>query len=100
MSRQTSTRKSSAKSNNRNTKQSVQKTNTQADDDSVTESESPIPQELLEAMPEPVKERISQSLSIMSAGPMINPISKKVTPEHIDKIIENDSKENERIYEL
>lgn len=63
-------------------------------------AEKVIPSEILERMPEPMKEKISQSLSIMQAGPMMNPLSAKVTSDHIDKIIDKDSEENKQQFEL
>lgn len=61
-------------------------------------SEEPqqVPGELLEKLPKGVKE-VLQFMSI--SGPVPNPLIGKITPEHIEKLIVNDDKENERDFQ-
>lgn len=60
--------------------------------------DGPIPQEVLDKLPGPMREQISQTIGLFSAGPIQNPISKKITSDHITKLIENDEKDSERGY--
>lgn len=55
--------------------------------------------EILEALPQPVGERIRETFGLIS-GPVANPITKKVTSEHITQMIENDEKRSERNHSL
>ena len=61
--------------------------------------ESPVPQEVLEEASHPMRVAVRESFS-MVAGRMANPLIKKITSEHIDKMIENSSLESEREYRL
>lgn len=53
-----------------------------------------IPPEILEQLPPHMRETIS-SIGIFSS-PMQNPLARKITSEHIDKIIDNDDKDASR----
>ena len=76
-------------------KQTSAEASTSEEDD-----EGPLPSEVLERLPPPMREMISQSIGIMSSGPMQNPIARKVTEEHIGKMIDNEQKDAERRYRL
>ncbi len=62
--------------------------------------ESVIPEDILESLPEPVRKMVSTQLTVGLQGRMPNPLAAKITPEHIDKIIECDDKESDRHHEL
>lgn len=53
------------------------------------EDEELMPPEILEHVPEPVRERVKQSFGFIS-GAVSNPMTKKITSEHITKIIDSD----------
>ena len=81
-----------------------------ADDDlsepSVLESEEekpssdagngPIPQEVLDKLPEPMQSTIKETMIGFGTMSAPNPIAKKITPEHITQLIENDANESDR----
>jgi len=66
--------------------------------DSIEADDGPaIPDEILEGI-EDKDERglIRKSLAFMGSFPVQNPFAKKITPEHIGKIIDNSEKQDER----
>jgi len=76
--------------------------NAPATDDAPIEGgteDPPIPQEVLDSMPEPVRSRVQETFAFLSAGPMQNPVTRKITSHHITQLIENDAKQGERAFE-
>ncbi|MBN9885943.1 hypothetical protein [Salipiger abyssi] len=61
--------------------------------------ELPIPPEVLESLPEPMRHQVRETFGILSAGPARNPVAEKVTPEHISQLIANDEADSVREYE-
>ncbi len=57
------------------------------------EDDGLIPDHILRELPSPAREIISTQLSVGVQGRMPNPIASKLTPEHIDKIIDQDENE-------
>ncbi|MBV1865600.1 MAG: DUF1129 domain-containing protein [Rhodobacteraceae bacterium] len=56
--------------------------------------DGPIPQEVLNKIPEGAgREMIERSISMFASGPMMNPLAKKITAEHITKIIDNSAQD-------
>ena len=85
---------SQAASSNSSEQQSTPSKQDELDDD------NPIPGEILEKLPEPMRDSIRQTFGILSHGPMQNPIAKKVTSEHITQMIALQDKDSERGYKL
>lgn len=52
--------------------------------------------EVLQALPPPIRELVSTQLTVGLQGRIPNPIVNKLTPEHIDKIIDNDENVSKR----
>lgn len=64
------------------------------DKEEKSEDEGLIPEHILRELPSPAREIISSTqLSVGLQGRMPNPIASKLTPEHIDKIIDQDESE-------
>ena len=62
--------------------------------------DSPIPQEILDQIPEPARTQIIETMvGVISTGPMQNPIVNKITSEHITQIINNNESQSQRTYE-
>lgn len=59
----------------------------------------PIPEEVLERMPPPVQESIRETFGVITSGSMGNPIARKVTSEHVTKLIDNSEAESKRDFE-
>lgn len=57
-----------------------------------------IPPEVLEELPEQRRRRITQYTSMLAqfAGPVFNPVLRRVTPEHITQILANSEAQNQR----
>lgn len=56
----------------------------------------PIPRLLDQKTPEPIRSALEM---MMYSGPLPNPISKKITSEHIDKVIDQAEKDSERAFQ-
>jgi len=64
-----------------------------------TDSDSPIPQEVLENMPPDIRRDMQKITGIFASGSMGNPIARKVTAEHIDKVLDHNEAENRREFQ-
>lgn len=62
----------------------------------VDNNDGAIPPEILEAMPPEVRSHIKESFGIIS-GPVANPIARKLTPEHITKVLDQHEAESQRL---
>jgi hypothetical protein len=68
----------------------------------------PIPPELLEQIPEPLRGTVERYQAFAAWGPMPNPVLRQIRPEHVSALIEHDAeqgrneiadrKEGRRIY--
>ena len=63
-------------------------------------AESIIPDEVLQSIPSPLREVVSTQLSVGVQGRMSNPLTSKLTAEHIDKLIDNDERDSARQFAL
>lgn len=59
-------------------------------------NDTPIPAEILEKMPPPMRDTIKETFGLIASGGMGNPIAKKVTSAHIDKLLDNGEAESKR----
>lgn len=58
--------------------------------------DSPIPQEVLEKMPPEMRRGVKETFGIITSGTMGNPIARKLTPEHIHKVLDYGENESKR----
>lgn len=64
--------------------------------DGESANDTPIPTEILERMPPPMRDTIKETFGLITSGGMGNPIAKKVTAAHIDKLLDNGEAESKR----
>jgi hypothetical protein len=69
-------------------KQLTNNTETSTNDSIIKNNANSIEPELLKGLP-PEAENIVRMTMSSTVSPLINPLSEKITPEHISKIIEN-----------
>lgn len=82
---------------NKNSKNLSEKTSPsqKAPEEENDDEDALVPEELLEGIPQEDRGIIQRSLTMMS-GRMPNPISKKITSEHIGKLIDNSESQDRR----
>lgn len=61
-------------------------------------SDGLIPTEISEKLPPEIREQLEIQMLSMSSGPMPNPITKHLTPEHVGKALEFTEKRDERLF--
>jgi len=69
-------------------------------EESIAESEV-IPADLIKGLPPETQKQIRQITAVMRqySGPSLHPLSGKVTPEHVTKIIDNAARDDERRFQ-
>jgi hypothetical protein len=73
-----------------------------ADNDNIIEGipEPPVSNEILAKLPPEIRQQVILMMSYQRLGmPSSNPIAAKVTPAHIDKLLDNSEKDSEREHE-
>jgi len=70
------------------------------DDDAKEDESSPFEPEVLKTLPPEARAKVVEMLSLQAfSGPVFHPITKKVTEQHIDKILDEAGKDSQRSFE-
>ena len=79
---------------------SPESTQERGDVDEIAEEDSLVPPEVLESLPTEGRRKITRAFLSMTqyAGPMFNPIFRRITSEHLTKILDSTESENIRVH--